>query len=304
MKASNYFSNLLKVAALSFFSLLTFSVLGQHKTWEVSDGVYAFQSDHNLHSMFVITDSGAIVVDPINNKHAKSMLRVIRSMTDQPVKYVLYSHNHREHISGGKVFRDLGARTLAHVSTHEWLKMYGDKSVAPVDAYWTGTLKTLHLGQHTIELHYMGPSHGVGMTTVLLPKERVAYIADLVTPNQLYPGTMVDYSIRGLENALKKLEALDFEKAIYSRTANANPIGDPVDVAFARQYLEALQQAIDREYEMGTPTMKIPYSINLPQFANWSFYEAWLPLNISKIMAERSAEVESTDLKVKDPLGR
>ena len=38
----------------------------------------------------------------------------IKKVTSQPVKYVIYSHNHYDHITGGKPFKDLGARFIAH----------------------------------------------------------------------------------------------------------------------------------------------------------------------------------------------
>ena len=38
----------------------------------------------------------------------------IKKITNQPVKYVIYSHSHYDHITGGKPFKDLGARFIAH----------------------------------------------------------------------------------------------------------------------------------------------------------------------------------------------
>ena len=36
-----------------------------------------------------------------------------------------------------------------------------------------------------MELNYFGMNHGLGMTVFLLPEEKVAYIADIVTPNRV-----------------------------------------------------------------------------------------------------------------------
>ncbi len=56
-------------------------------------------------SLVVMTDDGVVVVDPINSQQAGLLDSAIKSMTDQPVRFVLYSHNHWDHISGGQVFK-------------------------------------------------------------------------------------------------------------------------------------------------------------------------------------------------------
>ena len=53
------------------------------------------------------------------------------------------------------------------------------------DEVWTGKRKNIELGGKTIELHYLGMSHGLGMTMSTLPEEKVTYIADIVTPNRV-----------------------------------------------------------------------------------------------------------------------
>ena len=75
---------------------------------EVADGIYSF-GNGNTFAAFMVTDEGVVVMDPINPNHASLMLEAIRSVTAQPIKYLIYSHNHWDHIGGEQVFKDAGA---------------------------------------------------------------------------------------------------------------------------------------------------------------------------------------------------
>ena len=73
-----------------------------HSVKSISDGLYVFRW-WVYRSIFMVTDEGVIVTDPMNPKAANLLLGEIRKITDKPVKFVVYSHNHHDHISGGKV---------------------------------------------------------------------------------------------------------------------------------------------------------------------------------------------------------
>ena len=72
--------------------------------------------------MFIVTKEGVMVIDPMNAKHARNMLTEIRNITDAPIKYLFYSHNHWDHISGGQVFKDEGACIIAHSDAEKFMK--------------------------------------------------------------------------------------------------------------------------------------------------------------------------------------
>ena len=80
---------------------------------EIGNGLYVFRW-WVYRNFFLVTDEGVIVADPINPKAAGLMREEIRKVTDKPVKYVIYSHNHHDHISGGTVFKEEGATFIAH----------------------------------------------------------------------------------------------------------------------------------------------------------------------------------------------
>ena len=72
-------------------------------TEQVADGVYLFQSSGHR-SLFLVTDQGVIVTDPLNAKAASAYRDAIADITDQPVKFVVYSHYHWDRVSGAEVF--------------------------------------------------------------------------------------------------------------------------------------------------------------------------------------------------------
>src|SRR5246127_539927 len=85
-------------------------------TTKVTDNVYIFRYG-NHQSMFIVTPAGVIATDPISERRpAKPYIEAIQAVTKAPIKYVIYSHSHFDHIAGGKPFKDLGATFVAHAN--------------------------------------------------------------------------------------------------------------------------------------------------------------------------------------------
>src|SRR5262245_12932549 len=80
-----------------------------------TDNVYIFRYVRHQ-SMFIVTKEGVIATDPIGLRRpaAKAYIEEIRKITKAPIKYVIYSHSHFDHIAGGQPFKDLGAVLVAH----------------------------------------------------------------------------------------------------------------------------------------------------------------------------------------------
>src|SRR5947208_3915323 len=76
---------------------------------EGTDNVYIFRYQGHQ-SMFVVTKAGVIATDPIGQRRPQAVttyLDEIKKVSGgQPVKYLIYSHPHYDHIAGGKPFKD------------------------------------------------------------------------------------------------------------------------------------------------------------------------------------------------------
>ena len=275
---------LITVLVSLFTVLMTNVASAEDYTVKVADDVYRYGNPNiGYFSMFVVTDEGVIVIEPINTEHSKAMLSAIKRITDKPVRYLLHSHNHWDHSKGGEVFREQGATIVVHAEAAEWMKVNPHSDLTLPDLVWSGEKKSIALGGKTIELHYMGLNHGLGMTVFLLPKEKIIYIADIVTPNRL-PFSIADFNIKELLRTLTQLEKMNFTKAVYSHTYAKEPIGTMSDVIQTREFFEDLQTEIIAEFKKGTSFYQIPSTLKLPKYEHWGFYKEWLPINVWNTM--------------------
>ena len=88
-----------------------------------ADNVYIFRNG-NHQSMFVVTSAGVIATDPVaygRPTGGQTYVDEIRKVTSQPIKYLIDSHHHFDHIAGGKAFKDAGAVVVAHKRAQERL---------------------------------------------------------------------------------------------------------------------------------------------------------------------------------------
>ncbi len=255
------------------------------KPVKIADDVYVYDAGMYL-SMFMVTKEGVIVIEPVSSAHSKGMLKAIRSVTDKPIRYLLISHNHWDHANGGQVFRDEGATIVAHVEAYEWMKANPHDDLALPDESWAGLRKDIVLGGRTVELHYMGMNHGLGMTVFRLPKEKIIYVADLVAPKRVLFSIVPDFNIGEWKRTLKEIEALDFGLAVYSHNASGQPTGTKAHVTQTIEYIEDIQSAIMAEFKKGTPFVEIPNAVKLPKYKDWAMYEQWLSLNVWRIMLD------------------
>jgi len=83
----------------------------------IADNIYSYGAN-DYYSMFVVTTDGVIAIDPVSTEHAEGFLEAIQGVTDQSVKYLLYSHDHWDSSSGGKVFEDAGVTSMAHIDAY------------------------------------------------------------------------------------------------------------------------------------------------------------------------------------------
>ena len=99
-----------------------------YQTIKVTDNVYIFQYGGSQ-SMFLVTPDGVIVADPINAQASSVYMAEIRKITSEPVRYVVYSHHHIDHVSGGALFMDAGATFVAHRQAKAALLSLGESQL-------------------------------------------------------------------------------------------------------------------------------------------------------------------------------
>jgi glyoxylase-like metal-dependent hydrolase (beta-lactamase superfamily II) len=149
-------------------------------TEQIADGVYLFQSDGHR-SLFLVTDDGVIVTDPLNAAAARDYREAIAALTDQPVKYVVYSHYHWDRVSGAEVFTAEGAQVVAQERCGERFVDNPNPAVVMPDISFSDQYQ-VSLGGQSLDLYYFGPSHGDCLTVFVTQPARLMQIVDLVEP--------------------------------------------------------------------------------------------------------------------------
>jgi glyoxylase-like metal-dependent hydrolase (beta-lactamase superfamily II) len=96
------------------------------KVEKLGKGIYALIRTEpaslwfNPNNIFIIGDKYAIVIDSnISSEYTREVLAELKKLTDKPVKYVINTHWHEDHIIGNRVYRDafLGVQFIGHRST-------------------------------------------------------------------------------------------------------------------------------------------------------------------------------------------
>src|ERR1044071_4405825 len=131
------------------------------KKVEGTDNVYVFRNG-NHQAMFVVTKDGVIATDPVaygRPNGGQQYVDEIKKVTDKPIKYLIYSHHHFDHIAGGKAFKDAGATIVAHRRAKERLAIIKDPHTPLPDQVVSGDGWTIKLGGTTLELKYLGLNH-------------------------------------------------------------------------------------------------------------------------------------------------
>jgi glyoxylase-like metal-dependent hydrolase (beta-lactamase superfamily II) len=245
-----------------------------------TDNVYIFRNG-NHQSMFIVTKDGVIATDPIGYGRptgGQDYVAEIKKLTDKPIKFLIYSHHHYDHIAGGKAFKDAGATIIAHKRAKERLATLNDPNTPLPDQVVNDTGRTIKLGGTTLELKYLGLNHSDSSLVMRLPKEKIVFIVDTI-PVGAFPGRgFIDIYPLETEEFIKKVLALDWDRLIPGHPGQPNGrLGtkkDAQDVLMLMQDASAEMKKSAQDGKCWEPAEK---DFKLPKYANWPGYENGLP---------------------------
>jgi glyoxylase-like metal-dependent hydrolase (beta-lactamase superfamily II) len=221
---------------------------------QIGPGYYSFRYT-GVRNVFLITPKGVIVTDPIEPAAAKILREQIRKLTDQPVKYVVYSHQHWDHVLGGQVFKDEGAQFISHASCLAHFDDMPNPQLVRPDITFKGARYDLKLGGRTLTLRYLGANHGDCLVVMTPDGTNVPFIVDLASPGGMPLPLIPDYSLHNWVRTLRELEGWDFAQYV---GGHGVPLADRSRLGERREYLEALMAETKREMDAGTPEAQIP----------------------------------------------
>ena len=122
---------------------------------QIAGEVYRFRNN-NHYSVFAVTPQGIIATDPINAEAAQWLKAELQKRFAKPVKYLIYSHDHADHISGGEVFADT-AVVVAH--DHAKAVIVGERRPTAIPQVTFSDRLTIELGGTVVELSYVGRNY-------------------------------------------------------------------------------------------------------------------------------------------------
>ena len=192
----------------------TLSPLSQGLTQPVSEpfdlkaigpGVYAAidgpAGKSGSNAGFVIGDDGVLVIDSFYSPEAtRALLARIHALTPKPVRYVVNTHYHIDHVGGDAVFREAGAVIIAHRNVRGWIRrnnphLLGDHptpaqqamiDALPLPDVVTDKGLTIWLGTRRVEVRAV-LGHTGGDLVVSVPDAKVLFCGDMlwrrVSPN-------------------------------------------------------------------------------------------------------------------------
>ena len=240
---------------------------------KLADDVYLFR--HQFHqAIFITTLQGVIVTDPISADAAAWLKAEIKKLTDQPVRYVVYSHHHGDHITGGSVFADQ-ATFVSHSAARPPIVDAADPST-PVPSLTFTDRMLIDLGGKHVELIYTGKNHSDNSLVLLLPQNRLLFAVDFIPVETVAYRTMrSDYPDDWIES-LKRVEQLEFDTLVPGH----GKIGRKEHVRLFRGYLEDLRAAVVDQIKKGAGLEEAKKAVQLPKYEKWARYSDWFPENV------------------------
>jgi len=240
---------------------------------KLADDVYLFR--HQFHqAIFLTTSEGVIVTDPISAEAATWLRAEIAKLTDKPVRYVVYSHHHSDHITGGKAFADQ-AVFISQAAALPYIVDAADPTT-PVPTLTFTDRMFIDLGGKHVELIYTGKNHSDNSLVVLLPQHRLLFAVDFIPVETMAYRTMrSDYPDDWIES-LKRVEQLEFDTLVPGH----GKIGRKEHVRMFRRYLEDLRAAVLEQVKKGASLDETKKAVQLPKYESWSRYADWFPENV------------------------
>jgi len=216
---------------------------------EIAPGVYVHHGVHEeatpanedaiANIGFIVGDAAVMVIDPGGSPAEGEQLReALRTVTALPIRFVVLSHVHPDHIFGAVAFRTdhpefigharlpgaLAQRGAYYVKTlrRDIGEAAGDAEIV-VPTHLVATSETIDLGRRAVELTAHGPAHTDNDLTVLDQATGTLWLADLLFVDRI---PAIDGSVVGW---LKELDALT-ARISTARTGNHLSVSKPAGV--------------------------------------------------------------------------
>jgi glyoxylase-like metal-dependent hydrolase (beta-lactamase superfamily II) len=254
--------------------------LGQQKkptAEQVADGVWAATPSNGANVGWFLLGDGVVAVDSGGDaKSGKEILDLIAQTTgNKPVRTLILTHVHGDHLGGARAFAAAGARIVCHESVNGVVLAFLQQASAdPADPLAGKTTfkpviesiserSILVDGIHNIQIYHLGPAHTKGDLLIYLPTEKVLFSGD-VALNGLYPYMQsADMDPIGWERVLVAIRRVDPQKLVPGHGA----IGPPSGVSDSLSYIQRVVALAKKIVDNGIQDERVEAEIRAPENA-------------------------------------
>lgn len=251
---------------------------------EGTEGVYIFRNG-NHQAMFVVTKDGVIATDPVaygRPDGAAQYIAEIRKITRAPIKYLIYSHHHYDHIAGGQAFRDAGASIVSHRRAKERLVQIQDP-YTPIPDDVVDDKRTIRLGGTTLELSYLGPNHSDSTLVMRLPKEKILFVVDTIPVGTFPARGMIDFYPLETEEFYRKVLAMDWDRLIPGHPGQpGDRLGAKKDVEFQLGLLQDASEQVKAAARQGKCWEQAEKEVTLDKYKDMPGYANGLLMTVRR----------------------
>lgn len=253
----------------------------------------------------VVTDDGVVVFDTLGTPSlAARLVSLIRDVTEQPIKKVIVSHYHADHIYGLQVFEDLGAEIYAPYGAQKYLQSDAAKERLEERQFsldpWVNEDTRLvlpdetvtessqfELGGMTFTINYMGKAHSDGDLSMLVEPDKVLFSGDIIFEGRIpFVGNA---DTKKWLDTLTKLETGGLTALIPGHgPASTNPKDT---ISLTRRYLAFLRETMGAGVEEFTPFDEVYAATDWSEFKGLPAFEAGNRINAYQVYLSMEAEL-------------
>lgn len=243
----------------------------------ITDSLYRYQ--YNMHtSVFLVRPEGILITDPTTVEAAEWLRDELKRRFNKPVRYMVYSHHHSDHIGGASVFDVPGVKIVALELTKQALvdqPLPGAR--IPVPTMTFSAPMTLHFGGRSIRLFRVEPStHARDLIAMYFVEDRTLFAVDIISVKSVGFFDFSNENFPAMIDAIRNLQRIDYDHLVDSH----GPLGTKADGDTFLAYLEDLESGVRRELARGATLEETQRDLHMDRYQHLALYAPWSPANI------------------------
>lgn len=292
-------------------ALLTFAVRADAPAplpvTEVAPGVFVHHGVHEEATIenaggianigFVIGDAAVAVIDSGGSPmEGEALLAAIRQVTPLPVRYVIDTHFHPDHVLGNVVFAKQGAEIIGHKNLPMGLLARRDtyiqhyeavfgagsgRDAIVVPSHFVSDRETIDLGHRILEIRAFPTAHTDSDLIVIDPASKTLFAGDLVFLERC---PAIDGSILGWLKAIAALRQVAADRVVPGH----GPVTAPWPAALdpEQAYFELLVRDVRKLLADGGSLQQATDTIGLSDRGKWRLFDSYNARNVTAAYTE------------------